>query len=251
MRGQQERRRRLAGAGASGNLRRLDARAGECSGRKRNRSCATPGYDPARLPPGPVPDREVAGPARRLGSDNRPRDVDVPRLRRGRAARSSSRGSSSPRCPGTRRRRTSTASPAGRASTRPSRASTGGRSPSSSRRSRRARFVVAHAEHDFTSNVPLSYVDRRRRAARARGRRRAADGRARLAAAPGRPGQVLLEERQVAARTRAARPRPAGLLGALRLPQRRRSLARAALRLLAALGGIPRSRDNWTGGGGR
>src|SRR5439155_25650592 len=52
------------------------------------------------------------------------------------------------------------------------------------------------------------------------------------------PDEVLLEERQVAARNRALRRRQARLLGALRLPQRRRLLARGAVRLLA------RSRDS-------
>ena len=47
---------------------------------------AEAGYDPARLPPGPVPDREVAGAARGLGAEGRPRDLEPDRLRRGRAA---------------------------------------------------------------------------------------------------------------------------------------------------------------------
>jgi hypothetical protein len=42
----------------------------------------------------------------------------------------------------------------------------------------------------------------------------------RLATAPRRPEPLLLEERQVATRARTARPRPARLLGAPRLPQR-------------------------------
>ena len=76
----------------------------------------------------------------------------------------------------------------------------------------------------------LSAIEDDERAARDPRRRRAADTRPRLAAAPRRSRAVLLEERQVAARDRALPGRPARLLGALRLPQRRRSLAGAAIR---------------------
>src|SRR5207237_4730912 len=69
-------------------------------------------------------------------------------------------------------------------------------------------------------------------------RRRAAGAGARLPAPARDSRQVLLEEREVAARDRALEHRPARLLGALRLPQRRRPLARRALRVL-----IPRTRD--------
>src|SRR5205085_5806438 len=72
----------------------------------------------------------------------------------------------------------------------------------------------------------------RERARRVRGRRRAADARARLAAPPGGAEPLLLEEREVAARARPPLDRPARLLGALRLPQRRELLERRALRLL-------------------
>ena len=95
-----------------------------------------------------------------------------------------------------------------------------------------ARFVVAHAEQDFTSNVPLAGARGRARARRLGGRRRAADARPRVAAPPGRPVALLLEEREVAARPRDPHQRPAGLLGALRLPQRRRLLERGAVRVL-------------------
>ena len=85
-----------------------------------------------------------------------------------------------------------------------------------------AHYAIAHAEAGFTANVPASFLD-------AEGALLVthADGEpltpgARLAAPPRRPRQVLLEERQVAPRDRAARDRRAGLLGALRLPQRRR-----------------------------
>src|SRR5204862_143137 len=61
---------------------------------------------------------------------------------------------------------------------------------------------------------------------------RAPHARARLARAAARALEVLLEERQVAPRPRALPGRPARLLGAVRLPQRRRLLAGAALRVL-------------------
>ena len=66
-------------------------------------------------------------------------------------------------------------------------------------------------------------------------RRRAAHPGARLAAPARGPGEVLLEERQVAPRDRAPRHGSARLLGALRLPQRRRSLAGAALLVLTKI----------------
>ena len=47
------------------------------------------------------------------------------------------------------------------------------------------------------------------------------------------PGQVLLEEREVAAGDRARRGRSARVLGALRLPQRRRPVRGRALRVLS------------------
>ena len=95
-----------------------------------------------------------------------------------------------------------------------------------------ARYAIAHAEQGFTANVPISFLARRARAARDARERRAARARARLAAAARHPGQVLLEEREVAARDRALGDRQAGLLGALRLPQRRRPVRGGALRLL-------------------
>src|SRR5205085_7172790 len=72
-----------------------------------------------------------------------------------------------------------------------------------------------------------------RRADRIRGRRRAARGRAWVAASPRRPEPLLLEEREVAPRPGAPYDRPARLLGAVRLPQRRGLLEGRALRLLA------------------
>ncbi len=61
-----------------------------------------------------------------------------------------------------------------------------------------ARFVVAHAEQGFTSNMPLEAIEDERRADRLRGRRRAAHPRPRLAGPAGRSLALLLEERQVA-----------------------------------------------------
>ena len=76
---------------------------------------------------------------------------------------------------------------------------------------------------------------RRRRPPGRHLRRPAARTRARLPAPPGRPEEVLLEELEVDPRPRVPRPRPARLLGALRLQQRRRSLeGRALQRRLSA-----------------
>src|SRR5207253_451628 len=61
-------------------------------------------------------------------------------------------------------------------------------------------------------------------------RRRAARARARRPGAAACPAPVLLEEREVAARDRAARRRRARILGGLRLPQLRRPMERAAVR---------------------
>src|SRR5512133_446913 len=74
------------------------------------------------------------------------------------------------------------------------------------------------------------------RTRRVRGGRRAADSRARRAGTSRRPVPLLLEEREVAERHRARAVRPARLLGALRLPQRRRPLERGEVRVL--MGGI-------------
>ena len=70
---------------------------------------------------------------------------------------------------------------------------------------------------------------RRRRPPGRHLRRRAARAGARLPAPAARPEALLLEERQVDPRPRVPRPRPARLLGALRLQQRRRPLEGRAL----------------------
>ena len=106
-----------------------------------------------------------------------------------------------------------------------------------------AHFAIAHAEAGFTANVPLSYLadDNALLVTHADGEPLTPDHGYPLRLVV--PGQVLLEERQVAARDRALERRQAGLLGALRLQQRRRSLDRAALRLLGRNCGITRTRD--------
>ena len=95
-----------------------------------------------------------------------------------------------------------------------------------------ARFAIAHAEQGFTANVPISFLRDERALLAYEANGEPLTRRARLAAPARHPRQVLLEERQVAARDRAVRDRQAGLLGALRLPQRRRPVRGAALQLL-------------------
>ena len=96
-----------------------------------------------------------------------------------------------------------------------------------------AHFVVAHSEQGYTANVPIASLRDPLAAARHARGRRTAHARARLAATPRDPGQVLLEERQVAPRNRAHGQRSTGLLGALRVPQRRGSVRGRAIRVLA------------------
>src|SRR5439155_11649853 len=96
----------------------------------------------------------------------------------------------------------------------------------------RARRARVHRQ------CPARSARGRARPRRLRGGRSAAHPGSRLSGPALHSDEVLLEERQVAARNRALRRRQARLLGALRLPQRRRLLARGAVRLLA------RSRDS-------
>src|SRR4029453_164631 len=79
-----------------------------------------------------------------------------------------------------------------------------------------ARYVVAHAEQDFTANVPLSALEDGNAPPGLRGGGGATDAGARLAAPARDPEALLLEERQMAAGDRAPRPRRAWLLGAPR-----------------------------------
>src|SRR3954447_1049884 len=86
--------------------------------------------------------------------------------------------------------------------------------------------VVRRRLHD---QPPARGSDRRKGVDRLRVRRTAARARARRAGPAARFAPLLLEEREVGPRARAARPRRAWLLGALRLPQLRRPMERAAL----------------------
>ena len=92
-----------------------------------------------------------------------------------------------------------------------------------------ARFVLAHAEQGFTANVPLEALEDDNALIAWEADGGPLEAGARLAAAPRRPLALLLEERQVAAGHRAPLRRSAGLLGALRLPQRRRLLEGTAV----------------------
>src|SRR5262249_51610837 len=112
-------------------------------------------------------------------------------------------------------------------------------------RARRARAAPAHRPLRDRGGGAGVHLERAAPVSRGRPgaprdtrRRRAVVDRARRAAASPRPRPGLLEEREVAAWNRALGERPARLLGALRLPQRRRPLAGGALQLL-----ITRPRD--------
>ena len=193
---------------------------------------ARAGYDPARLPPGQYLTEKW--PVLHAGSvplPGRPRQLGLPRVGRGRARRLTLTGRSSPRYRAssvtqdihcvTRWSRFdatfagvpwSAIAPARAARSRPrtspsptpSRASPRTCRPTSLERSRaRCSPPTPTASRSTPEHGwPLRLVV---------------------------PGKLLLEERQVAARHRAHRRRPAGLLGALRVPQRRRPLGRAAL----------------------
>ena len=68
-----------------------------------------------------------------------------------------------------------------------------------------ARFAIAHAEAGFTSNVPIEFLEREGAMLATHADGEPLTQRARLAAAADRAREVLLEEREVAARDRAAR----------------------------------------------
>ena len=172
------------------------------------RKVAEAGYDPARLPPGQYLTEKW--PVLHAGDvPDYPADLagwDFRRLRRGRARRSRSRGTSSTRCP------RSTVTQDIHCVTRWSRfdATFTRRPVVGARRARRPRqsahYAIAHSEAGYTANVPALVPRGGGSDARDARRRRAAHARARLAAAArDRPGQVLLEEREVAARDRAPR----------------------------------------------
>jgi DMSO/TMAO reductase YedYZ molybdopterin-dependent catalytic subunit len=98
-----------------------------------------------------------------------------------------------------------------------------------------ARFVVAHAEQGFTTNVPLTALEDDEALIAWE-----ADGRP-LEPEHGWPLRLVVPSRyfwksaKVAARLGAPSHRSTGLLGALRLPQRRGLLERGALLLLSQL----------------
>ena len=183
--------------------------------------------DPARLPPGAVPDREMARAPRRLGAGGRPRRRGGSLFGRGREAVTLT-GSSCSSCRPARSPSTSTASPAGAASTRRSRASTGASSRSSPGRGRPAASW---------SRTPSRVSRRTCRSRRSRTSSRLsptqADGEP-LTPDHGWPLRLMVPSRTSGrapsgSADRAPRPRPARLLGALRLPQRRRPLEGGAL----------------------
>src|SRR5215213_283595 len=197
-------------------------------GEKGGRGGVRPGAAPAR----PVPDREVAGAPCRLGAVDRPRHLDVRGLGRGgepgralvgRAECTSADGAHAGhplRHPLVEVRHDLRGDPLARA--RAARAAEAERALRD-----RARRAGVHVER--ADLVP----PRRARTPRDARRWRAAQRRARLPASARDPREVLLEEREVAPRDRALGGRQAGILGAVRLPQRRGSVRGAALRLLA------------------
>ena len=93
-----------------------------------------------------------------------------------------------------------------------------------------AEFVVAFSDGGYTTNLPLEDLKGGKAWVAFGYDGRAARARARRAGAPARAAPLLLEEREVGARPAVARGGRAGLLGGLRLPQLRRSMARAAVR---------------------
>ena len=84
-----------------------------------------------------------------------------------------------------------------------------------------AEYVLAFCDGGYTTNLPLDGRPRRQGVGRVRVRGRAARARAWRAGAAARPPPLLLEEREVGARHRAAGGRHARILGGLRLPQLR------------------------------
>ena len=102
-----------------------------------------------------------------------------------------------------------------------------------------ATHVVEHAEQGYTANLPLSVLDDDDVILADTFGGEPLDAGARLSAPAGRAQALLLEEREVDPRPRVPRPRPARVLGALRLQQRRRSLEGRALLRLALRGPVP------------
>src|SRR5437763_5073273 len=201
----------------------LPVEGGAEAGRARSRPCATPA--------GAVPDREVAGAARGHRPAHRPGDLGLPSVRGGRAAARADlrRAPGAPTGRGDRRHPLRDAlEPVRRQLPRRAlaRAREAGETEAERTFRSRSRRAGIHVERAALT-APGGRV-----AGRLRGRRRAADARARLAAPPRRPATLLLEEREVAPRARADAHGSPRLLGALRLPQRRRLLERAAVWVL-------------------
>ena len=154
--------------------------------------------------PGAVGRPHPAHPARGVG------DLDRRRRRNGEAGP----GTSSRRCRTRPSRWTSTASPAGRSSTRAGRAcrvdtlldGVDRRAPA---------YVLAFCDGGYTTNLPIEDVTGGKAWIAYRLRRRAARAGARRAGPAAGAAPVLLEEREVGARARAARRGRARLLGAL------------------------------------
>ena len=92
-----------------------------------------------------------------------------------------------------------------------------------------AEYVIAFCDGGYTTNLPLDDVTGGKAWIAFELRRRAARAGARRPGAAARAAPLLLEEREVGARARAADGGRAGLLGELRLPQLRRPVERAAL----------------------
>ena len=191
-------------------------------------------------PARPVQDRQVPGPPLRLGPAHGPGDLGLQGLGRGRLAVHPDLGAVQGPAAQDRPHGHPLRDPLVEARHRPGRASPiqtilelAGVRPN-------ATHVVSHAEQGYTANVPLSVLD---------------DDDVLLADTFGGeplelehgyplrlliPKTLLLEEQQVDPRPRIPRPRPARLLGALRLQQRRRPLEGRALQRV----GLGRARAN-------
>ncbi len=106
-----------------------------------------------------------------------------------------------------------------------------------------ARFAIAHAEAGFTSNVPIEFLEREGAMLATH-----ADGEP-LSSEHGWPLRLIVPGKYFWKSAKWLRGieltarRPSRLLGALRVPQRRRPVQRGALRLLAPSARIPRKGD--------
>ena len=92
-----------------------------------------------------------------------------------------------------------------------------------------ATHVLATSTTGYTTNLPLEELQYGQGLDRLGARGKAADTGARRAGAAARTGAVLLEVGEVGHPADVARPRPARVLGAERLPRPRRPLERGAL----------------------